>query len=180
MFLHQPDSLLQDQNLLRSLLCRPGLIQQSLMYCLSVRNILLIFKSIKGGIYNYQKVYFYANNNDDKGKLKLVTVYSITDAPFKIIWNSVLDLKSYKEFTPRLKEVKLSAITKKNEITADYEMDARIFNIKYRLVIKYDKQKRTIDIQRISGDCEGSHWSWKFEETRNKILEPISKLFFIR
>ena len=116
-------------------------------------------------------------NNDEKGKLKLITVYSIADAPFEIIWNTILEIKSYKEFTPRIKEIKnISQTDKENEITADFEIEVPFLNLEYRLIYKYDKQKRTIDVRRLSGDLEGSHWSWKFEEMGDKTFIVYSGL----
>ncbi len=35
-------------------------------------------------------------------------------------------------------------------------------------------QKKTIDLTRIKGDLDGSHWTWKFEENGNKVLITYS------
>ncbi len=116
-------------------------------------------------------------SNDENGKLKSVTAYSITNAPLEILWDTILDIKSYKEFTPGIRDIKnIIKNEKGNEITADFEIEVPFSNLKYNLVYRYDLKARTIEVRRKSGDLEGSHWLWKFEKLGENTLIVYSGL----
>lgn len=110
-------------------------------------------------------------DNDNAGKFKSVTVYTVADAPLETIWNVILDVNAYREFNPRMETVKIvSRDDATNELTAEFVIDAPLVNMKYSLLFKFDRKSRTIKVERLSGDLEGSSWLWKFEENGNRTL----------
>lgn len=111
-------------------------------------------------------------NNDESGQMKSITVYSVINAPFNVVWDTVRDVSSLKEYVPKIERITIpEALNKKeDELIADFEIEVPIFNIEYRLRYKFNREAKQIDVDRLNGDLEGSRWTWKFEERGNKTV----------
>jgi len=103
------------------------------------------------------------------GKFKSATARIVFFAPFKICWDTVIDLNHYKDFAPA---VVSSKIIKKTEkiIVVKFEIEVPGINTKYYLKYILNKKKKRIDIYQTKGAIKGSHYHWYFFPKGNRTI----------
>jgi len=109
-------------------------------------------------------------NRDRDGVFQSVTVYAIVNAPLDRVWDTVLDIDSYREYMPRVIEARVLKRNPGAGITARFEIEVPMRNTRYELKFSPDREKKSIAVGRLSGDLEGSSWQWQFEDMGEKTM----------
>ncbi len=110
-------------------------------------------------------------NRSPSGKFQSVTTMAIINAPFDVIWETVIDINSYKSYMPKVLRAEIIDVSEdKREITAKFEIEVPMRNTRYTIKYVLDRANRKIDVIRVAGDLEGSYWQWRFYPSRTHTL----------
>ncbi|MFH2044473.1 MAG: SRPBCC family protein [Pseudomonadota bacterium] len=108
---------------------------------------------------------------DSAGAFESVMAIAFINAPFDLVWDTILDVGNYKNYMDRV--VKVSVISKdeaKGELVASFEIEVPINNTEYTLKNLYNKDEKVINVYQIKGDLAGSNWQWRFESKGNTTI----------
>ncbi len=102
-------------------------------------------------------------NRTPSGEFLSVTSMTIINAPFDVIWDTIIDINSYRSYMPKVLRAEVTGVSENGkEITAKFEIEVPMRNTRYTIKYILDKPGKKIDVIRIAGDLEGSYWQWRF------------------